>query len=170
MLVVFSGLPGAGKSALAEAAGRALGIPVFAKDWLEATVLSCGLTGGKENVSVGYELLTMLAERQLRLSQPAILDSVATFERIREQWRSLAARYNASFRAIECVCSDEALHRARLDGRQRGIPGWRELEWSAVERTRETYESWANERLIVDAINPLEANIGAVMGYLKDGN
>ncbi|MEK7382781.1 MAG: hypothetical protein AAB262_05780, partial [Elusimicrobiota bacterium] len=71
MLVVFSGLPGAGKSALAEAAGRALGIPVFAKDWLEATVLSCGLTGGKENVSVGYELLTMLAERQLRLSQPA---------------------------------------------------------------------------------------------------
>jgi predicted kinase len=38
-LVVFSGLPGTGKSALAEQAGRKLGIPVFAKDWLEATLL-----------------------------------------------------------------------------------------------------------------------------------
>ena len=40
-LIVFSGLPGTGKSALAEAVGRELGIPVFAKDWLEATLLRC---------------------------------------------------------------------------------------------------------------------------------
>jgi SpoVK/Ycf46/Vps4 family AAA+-type ATPase len=38
-LIIFSGLPGTGKSALAEAVGRELGIPVFAKDWLEATLL-----------------------------------------------------------------------------------------------------------------------------------
>lgn len=34
--IVFTGLPGTGKSSLAEAVGRQLGIPVFAKDWLEA--------------------------------------------------------------------------------------------------------------------------------------
>src|SRR5829696_161901 len=37
--IVFSGLPGTGKSTLAEAVGRTLSISVFAKDWLEATLL-----------------------------------------------------------------------------------------------------------------------------------
>jgi len=31
-LIVFSGLPGTGKSSLEEVVGRDLGIPVFAKD------------------------------------------------------------------------------------------------------------------------------------------
>jgi hypothetical protein len=33
-LIVLSGLPGVRKSTLAEEAGRALGVPVFAVDWL----------------------------------------------------------------------------------------------------------------------------------------
>jgi adenylate kinase family enzyme len=37
--IIFSGLPGTGKSTLAEAAGKCLSIPVFANDWLVATLL-----------------------------------------------------------------------------------------------------------------------------------
>jgi hypothetical protein len=33
-MIVFSGLPGAGKSTMAEATGRQLRVPVFAVDWL----------------------------------------------------------------------------------------------------------------------------------------
>ena len=42
-VIVFSGLPGSGKSTLAETIGKQLGIPVFAKDWLEAVLLQNGL-------------------------------------------------------------------------------------------------------------------------------
>lgn len=42
-LIIFSGLPGTGKSTLAENVGRQLSIPVFAKDWLEATLVRCEL-------------------------------------------------------------------------------------------------------------------------------
>ena len=41
-LIIFSGLPGTGKSTLAETAGKDLSIPVFAKDWLEAILFSVG--------------------------------------------------------------------------------------------------------------------------------
>jgi len=42
-LSVFTGLPGVGKSSAAEAVARELGIPVFAKDGLEATLIRCEL-------------------------------------------------------------------------------------------------------------------------------
>ncbi len=85
-LILFSGLPGTGKSTLAEMLGRELSIPVFAKDWLEATLVRSGLTSTSEDKPlgfVGYELLSVLAERQLRLNQSVILDSVASTQSIR---------------------------------------------------------------------------------------
>jgi hypothetical protein len=37
-LIILTGLSGTGKTSIAEAVARELDIPVFAKDWLEATV------------------------------------------------------------------------------------------------------------------------------------
>jgi len=68
---------------------------------------------------------------------------------------------------IECICSDEVAHRDRMKVRQRGIPGWHELDWSEVERVRSYYAPWDEERLILDAVNPLEENIAAALCYLR---
>jgi predicted kinase len=170
MLIVFAGLPGTGKSALAEAVGMELGIPVFTKDWLEATLLQCELVPGNEAKplgSVGYQLLTMLAKRQLMLGQSVILDSVTSTESIRSSWKQLAAEYGAEWRVIECICSDEGLHRARMGVRQRNIPGWHELDWFEVERVKAYYLPWKEDRLIVNAIHPLEDNLKLIFEYLR---
>jgi predicted kinase len=167
-LIVFSGPPGAGKTALAESVGRTFGIPVFAKDWLEATLLRCELTPANPDKplgSAGYQLLTMLAERQLLLGQSVILDSVASTESIRATWRSLATKYGVDWCVIECICSDQAIHRVRLGIRQRNIPGWHELEWSEVERVKSYYAPWQEERLILDAVQPFEENLRAALAY-----
>lgn len=169
-LIIFSGLPGTGKSALAEAVGRELGIPVFAKDWLEATLLHSKLVPAeteKQLGSVGYDLLTTLAERQLRLDQSVILDSVASTESIRNTWRELGKKYNADWRVIECVCSDVTIHRERLEKRQRNIPGWHELKWSDIEFVRSYYAPWNEERLILDSIQSVDINFVAALKYCK---
>jgi len=169
-LIVFSGLPGAGKSALAEAVGRKLGIPVFAKDWLEAVLLRSKLVPAeteKQLGSVGYDLLTTLAERQLSLGQSVILDSVASTESIRNTWRELRKKYNADWRVIECICSDVGVHRSRLEQRQRNIPGWHELQWSDVEFVQSYYAPWDEKRLILDSINPDDQNILAAVNYCQ---
>jgi predicted kinase len=170
-LIIFSGLPGTGKSSLADEIGRELGIPVFSKDWLEAALRLCGL-GQTENEAqvlgyAGYELLTTLTERQLRLGQSVILDSVASFEPIRMRWRKLAYAYNADWRVVECICSDEVEHRARITNRQRDIPGWQELTWADVERVKSYYAPWTEERLVIDGVQSLETNLELIRNYLQ---
>jgi predicted kinase len=101
------------------------------------------------------------------LGQSVILDSVASTLSIRAEWRTLAQTYQTAWRVIECVCSDEAAQRDRMNMRQRHIPGRHELDWSDVERVKAYYAPWDEKRLILDALNPLEANIAAAVGYLR---
>lgn len=169
-LVIFSGLPGTGKSTLAEAVGRKLSVPVFAKDWLEATLLRCELLPSNENKplgSAGYELLTTLAERQLMLSQSVILDSVASTQSIRDAWKHLSEKYQAEWRVIECICSDESFHRSRLAKRERGIPGWHELAWSDVVKVKDYFSPWDEEHLVLDMMDPFEENISKAVRYCE---
>lgn len=169
-LIIFSGLPGTGKSSLAEALAKDLGIPVFAKDWLEATLLRSDLKPTTEDKPLGfagYELLTVLAERQLMLGQSVILDSVAATENIRARWRQLARHYSADWRVIECICSNESLHRSRLQDRKRNIPGWHELVWSNVEKVKQYYLPWEDECLKLDMMNLYDENLAKAKAYCK---
>lgn len=169
-LIVFSGLPGTGKSTLAESVGKELHVPVFAKDWLEANLLRNGLVPTINEKPLGfasYDLLTTLAERQLMLGQSVILDSVASTETIRDTWRQMSKRYSANWRVIECVCSDEAIHRARLGMRKRNIPGWHELAWADVEKVKQYYAIWEDEHLILDMLNPFEENLLKARAYCE---
>jgi predicted kinase len=170
-LIVFTGPPGTGKSSLAEATGRALGLPVVSRDRLAATLRRCEITDehGQGAGWASYELLTDLAEAQLSLGVSVILDSVATYENVRMAWRALAARYQANFCVVECVCSDEALWRQRIDTRQRGIPGWPELDWSKVEEVCRRFEPWTSERLVVDSVEPFTVSLGKILDYLGAG-
>jgi predicted kinase len=169
-MIVFSGLPGTGKSSLAESIGRQLGIPVFAKDWLEASLILSGL-GSKDDLKqlgfAGYELLTVLAERQFLLNQSVILDSVASTQNIRIRWRQLAEQYGAERLVIECICSDEGVHRARLRERQRNIPGWHELEWADIEKVKQYYPAWEEEHLVLDMVNALDENVSKARVYCE---
>ena len=67
-LIIFSGLPGAGKSSIADAISKKLTIPVFSKDSIEATLVRSKLAEiNDERLGFfGYELLTELAKTCLK--------------------------------------------------------------------------------------------------------
>ena len=166
-LLVFSGLPGTGKSTLAEAAGRELRAPVFAVDWLLGSLTPFGGYHLDELLKIGAELLTTLAFRQLELGQSAIVDFPAEDLATRIRWRSLAHAAGAQFRVVVCTCSDREQHRVRLERRERGIPGWHEGgNWANVERRRAEFPPWTGEVLTIDAVQPLAQNLATALKYI----
>ena len=67
---------------------------------------------------------------------------------------------------VECVCSDASVHRARIEGRTRGIPGWHEVGWDHVERMRAEVLPLTADRLTVDAMEPVRDNLRRVEDYI----
>ena len=56
------------------------------------------------------------------------------------------------------TCRDAGLHRAHVEGRQRQIPNWYELDWDHVERARSSWVSPEGLDLVLDAGAPVEEN------------
>ena len=124
-LVLVSGWTGAGKSTVANTIATDLACTVGSFDWLMSALRPIDEVWNvvelpvERQRSVGWSLLSRLAEQELRRGRDIVLDLVAR-EVPRQEWSVLADRYGASFSVVECVCSDVDVHRARVEGRARG--------------------------------------------------
>ncbi len=167
VLVVVSGLPGSGKSALADALGQRLGAPVLSVDPIEAAIWRCGITPSFETGVAAYEVAAVLAERHLRLGLTAIADAVNSLEVARGLWRRAANRTGSPMRVIEVICSDVDTHRKRLANRTRHIDGFPEPSWKEVLARRDEWEDWVDDHLVIDTIQPLADNIERAVDHLN---
>lgn len=166
-LVVFSGVPGSGKSAVAEGVGAALDVPVFAVDWLLGALSPFGGRHRLDLLSIGAELLTTLAYRELVAGRSAIIDTTSEDAGSRARWESLAAAAAAVFVPVVCVCSDPALHRERVEGRQRGIPGWADAgDWLDVTSRLAAFPPWPGS-VEIDTVRPLDACVAQALDSIS---
>jgi len=148
-LIVLSGLPGSGKTVLAESLSRSLGVPIFSIDAIEAAMWRAGLAK-TETGTAAYEVAQALADEHLRLRHSVIVDAVNAGEAPRSAWRNLAAKHRISLKIIECVCADETMHRQRIETRVRSIARTHELTWASLLQRRAEYETWSDPRLVLD--------------------
>jgi predicted kinase len=163
-LVMVTGLPGTGKSTVAEATAEALGASVLSHDWAMSSlrpyqelqdVLDAMEPSGHR--VVGWSILNALAAAQLRAGRSVVLDGVGRRSEI-AACRANAQREDSRFVMIATQCSDRALHRSRIEGRQRSIPNWYEVGWSSVERSLEVWEQPEAADLYLDAADSWEGN------------
>jgi len=170
-LIVVTGWTGAGKSTMAELVAAEVGATVASFDWLMSAlrdhedVWELVENPVERQRRVGWSLLGRVAEQQLRGGRSCVVDLVAREEPVGE-WQQLADRYGASFAVVECICSDIEVHRTRVEGRSRMIPGWYELDWEGVVRGRQLYKQLSEPKVVIDAVQPVAENLHIVMHHL----
>ncbi len=162
-VVQMAGEAGSGKSTLAREIGRATGAVVLDKDVIKSAALGAG---AEESLAgpLSFEVLLDLARSLLGMGHSVVLDSAAFFPRIVETGRSVAAAAAARYVLIECVCPDGDEHARRLASRE-GLPSQpRALEADRYERPGAA--RLAEERLVVDTREPVEALLARALAYL----
>jgi predicted kinase len=165
-LVVMAGLPGSGKTTVAEGLSRHFSMPVFSVDPIEAAMWRGGLAKDQTGIAA-YEVAITLADEHLRLGHSVIADAVNPVEAPRAAWRNLAIRHRAQLKIIECVCADEAVHRRRVETRRRNIDGMAELRWDRVLERRAEYAPWTDVRLVLDtSAQPAERLLADAIRYV----
>lgn len=147
MLIVFGGLPGAGKTTLARALSQRLGAAHLRIDTIEQALRSLG-TLRSEIGPEGYVIAYALAEDNLRIGRTVIADSVNPLQVTRDAWLAVAERAMVRGVEVEVVCSDAAAHRRRVETRTTDIAGLRPPNWADV--TGRHYQAWDRPRIVID--------------------
>ncbi|SFW88333.1 AAA family ATPase [Amycolatopsis australiensis] len=163
--ILLAGVPGTGKSTLAEELAWRLRAPVFSMDWQLGALTPFGALREDNALPLAELNLTASVARQLQLGLDVIIDATGHRREARIRWREVTESAGGRFVGAECVCSDERAQRVRVEGRARGIPGWPQtVTWEHVVRMRGLWESWDEPHLVLDSATLLpEENVRQVL-------
>jgi len=144
-LIVFSGLPGSGKTTLAQLVAQRLRSAYLRIDTIEQGLRDlCSVDVQGE----GYRLAYRVAADNLRLGVSVIADSCNPIELTRREWEQVALETQARHINIEVVCSDTLEHRRRIETRACTVPGMKLPTWNEVGNRE--YHDWTVDRIVID--------------------
>ncbi len=163
MLLIFGGLPGVGKTAVAAGLARAIGAVHLRIDSIEQALRNSDVPiSGPE----GYVVAYAVAEDNLRLGHTVIADSVNPVEVTRDAWRGVARRAGKPCIEIEIVCLNEAEHQRRVESRSADIAGHQLPTWQQV--CDRNYDPWDAGIVIDTAGQNIQASVSALRKSLED--
>jgi predicted kinase len=164
-LVIFSGLPGTGKSTLANKLARELRWPLLRIDDVIGEV--------PENPNVAFwdskvAILLDLTETQLELGLSVIVDSVF-MNMDRNHAQELARKHQARFLPIFVFVSDENVWKERVTNRSKALNHKDVASWERIQHQRERFRKWEPETaLFIDSLEPVDANYASALHFVMN--
>jgi len=146
-LIVFSGLPGTGKTTIAKAIAQKTGSVYLRIDSIEQAIRNAGVLAGNVGAS-GYQVANELALSNLRLGSSVVVDGVNPVADSRQAWQHVAKTAGVALLDVQVVCSDAAEHRRRVETRQTDVPGLVPPSWPSV--LKHEYEPWLEPPFTLD--------------------
>jgi predicted kinase len=162
-LIIFSGLPGTGKSRLAGRLARELGLPLLCIDDVVGEVPEgAGIPFWDSKVAI----LLRLTEVQLELGLSVIVDSVfMNLDRYHAQ--ELARKYGARFYPIYVFVSDDKVWEQRVNERYEEMNHKDVATWDRIQHQRERFRTWEpGTALFIDSLHSFDRNYEIVLDFV----
>ncbi|MEK7409449.1 MAG: ATP-binding protein [Acidobacteriota bacterium] len=161
-MIVFSGPPCSGKTALAERIAFRTGIRYFQMDAVRMRLIPDG-RHDKDQRDIAYRAVHLMAETILLLDQSAILDATYGPAEHRRELEGIAERTRAQIFLIECRVSPETAVR-RFEQRKPGHPAIDLTPQRVAEHVRDFPYSF--EGLVVDTEASFESCLTQAEQYI----
>jgi len=162
-LVIFSGLPGTGKSTLADRLARELKWPLLCIDDVIGDVPeNAGIPFWDSRVAILMDVI----ETQLKVGLSVIAESVfMNMDRHRAQ--ELARKYQARFLPIYVFVSDEEIWKDRVTKRYDEMNNKDVATWERIQHQRERFREWEPDTaLFIDSLNSVDQNYETVLNFV----
>ncbi|WP_082648081.1 AAA family ATPase [Lysobacter antibioticus] len=161
MLIVFSGLPGTGKTAIARDFSARTSAVYLRVDTIEQAIRSSGALAQGGVGRSGYFVANELALSNLRFGSTVIVDCVNPVHESRKAWSEIANCSGVGLVNIEVICSDKKEHQRRVENRQVDIAGLTPPTWKSV--LGHEYEAWIEAPFCIDTALLSSAEAAAVI-------
>ncbi|WP_424964559.1 MULTISPECIES: AAA family ATPase [unclassified Dinoroseobacter] len=163
VLIVFGGLPGTGKSTIAQALSAQLSAVHLVLDRIEAP-LKAKL--GPDVGPLGYNVAYQVATSNLDLGHVVIADCVNPIAMTRNAWMSVAMGCQATMVQVNVQCSNPQEHRRRVEKRLTEFPMQGLPDWNSVQARQ--VDEWAEADLNLDTyMLSVDESVSSIMSALR---
>jgi predicted kinase len=164
-LVIFSGLPGVGKTTLASKLARELRWPLLKIDDVIGPVPE---NPGIEFWDSKVDVLLDVLNTQLELGLDVIVDSVF-MNMDRQHAQELARKYQVRFLPVYVFLSDEEIWKERVTKRFNELNDEDVATWERIQHQREHFAEWQEDTaLFIDSMNTVEGNFERVLDFVQN--
>jgi predicted kinase len=169
LLIVVAGRPGTGKTTVAKRLSRDLRAVYLRLDAIVVPLLDARVTDDEEHAATtGYEIARSIAQENLRLGVPVVVDGLHATRVLRRQWRELASGAGARLQFVETVLADEEEHRRRIERRTGGDSAYPGPSWDNVRRMpSEPWDHPDDDGRVTLETSDLDAAMDAAVRHLR---
>lgn len=162
MLIIIRGLPGTGKSTLSRKLAERLGAVHISSDSIRLKLIEKRTYSEREKMMV-YDKMIETAVGFLQ-NKSVILDATFYKRELLEKARKAAEEVKKSCILIECVLSEEKV-KERIAQRDKDES---EANFEVYKKVKSVFEEIAEDHLIINTEEELEAQIAKVLDYLNN--